>query len=667
MLVCCVLVVVSTVAVIVADSGVAGATPTEVTTDAGWYRGSLWPTGLGTNPGGTCNLRYELPTGNILDHSWGFSEACQLDTTMSKTLVASALEGGIKSELPDVGCYPDPNFQGCTNGTGSRWVNDESQIANTATGADYSNVAAGWGSVAGCDPRAAGGPCNQGYAAVAYVNSGYGGAMRAVGYADTGSFFGNAYGTSGLSSDGHDLHSLCTVPVLGVNVTSACRSAVGADVSAWTSGYPYSYFDAGETVSAVLVCSIQYLSIGDTASAGSRSVGIRQDCWVPSFSVGGGSFVVDYRAPGTTVSDCANGHILSAVNDANAYIGGGSGQPEIHMSIGDISCTQGGSGVGAEAVMPDHYYTGGLATGGACGAMLVSPSTVGAIHQVAGDPQTFDVTFTGGADWLEVDPGDHASGSTVITGLPGTWPDDAVGAPTPDSPFVAVITADTTGDYRVAVRCNGGGATYSFTSPQSAVPGTNPLNLCNSAGCWQSLVSCLNGSGLSLSPSSWVPGLLKDTACVLSWAFVPASVNTTSLTAPFTTNFPGTWFVDFGSAVGTVVAGVTGSLGSPCVSPDFGVGAFVIGGRSVPGMKMALPVPPSAGCGGSTANGSVGELFGVRVLMRNIESLCTWVTAVLVIWKMLPWRKHEGDDPPAGTGTFNEGSWARHRNSTLGL
>jgi hypothetical protein len=56
----------------------------------------------------------------------------------------------------------------------------------------------------------------------------------------------------------------------------------------------------------------------------------------------------------------------------------------------------------------------------------------------------------------------------------------------------------------------------------------------------RSIDSCLSGAGIGLNPSSWVPGLVRMTSCVLTVLFVPSQIDASALRRRISAG-SGTW------------------------------------------------------------------------------------------------------------------------------
>jgi hypothetical protein len=175
-------------------------------------------------------------------------------------------------------------------------------------------------------------------------------------------------------------------------------------------------------------------------------------------------------------------------------------------------------------------------------------------HWPDGDTVTAGSTVHASGD--AVQQGADGSGTTVVTVVPnqtGAW----------DPQFMCVYQGNVyyVGDFQ--------------QPPSGNVPGgSTPGDCIVNVFCASDLSACLNGAGLGLDPSSWVPGLVKDVGCLFQWAFIPGSINTSAFTSPFTSHVPGMWIGDALAAVSTIVGGVNtgiadGACDAPKVTPPF--------------------------------------------------------------------------------------------------
>ena len=160
-----------------------------------------------------------------------------------------------------------------------------------------------------------------------------------------------------------------------------------------------------------------------------------------------------------------------------------------------------------------------------------------------------------------------------------------------------------------------------------------------------SLTTCLDSTGLGLNPATWVPGLVSDIGCLLSWAFLPLSISTTALADPVIGAFPFNWLNDGMDGVSTLLSGFNDAASqSACDAPSIGTGPFSVSGRTL-SVGATLPAPASLGCSGDQSS-NAGELFGYRSDIRNVLVLMTWLGALALVWRMMPWVGKKADEMP---------------------
>jgi hypothetical protein len=133
--------------------------------------------------------------------------------------------------------------------------------------------------------------------------------------------------------------------------------------------------------------------------------------------------------------------------------------------------------------------------------------------------------------------------------------------------------------------------------------------------------------------------------CVLSWAFIPASVNTSTLSAPFITTFPGVYVDNVTTAANTLLVDLTADVGGDaCAAPSFSIPEISLVTHSP--VVVTLPAPSDLGCTG-TGDATSGDLFGYRAPIRDVETFGVYMLGFYAIWRMMPWVK---EDPPLEFG-----------------
>jgi len=237
-------------------------------------------------------------------------------------------------------------------------------------------------------------------------------------------------------------------------------------------------------------------------------------------------------------------------------------------------------------------------------------------------------------------------------------PDGVIQGPDSSGTTIITITPTKTGAWDPQFMCVWSGEVFYWgdvTSPPAGSPLLSTPGDCSSGlgvFCASDLTACLNGAGLGLDPSSWVPGLVQDFGCLLQWLFVPASVNTSELTSGFTAHVPGMWVADAFDAVTTFTGSLSGALsgGSACSAPFLGWSSSNLGtlGSGFSGKKLGVTLPTPSSCGG--ASGGVGDVFGYRTVLRDILVLGVWASVFLICWRMMPWSRRDDGMSIIGDG-----------------
>ena len=358
--------------------------------------------------------------------------------------------------------------------------------------------------------------------------------------------------------------------------------------------------------------------------------------------------------------------ISSCLNASNGYVNwADAGSGVIQMSERSTCVGPGGN---PEAPMPDSFYVGGFPTDqGAltgCGTAVITPGGAGGLAAQSGHEYVWNVKYTGGSVVSIIMNPQPANGSTLPGGALAA---DGVSVGATGSPMRFPWTPASTRTVFPSFYCIDGAGNYTFwggpgsvgdtgscadgsltnctpTGPGGAGSSCTPVG---DVGCAVNLSDCLDGSGLGLNPSSWVPGLVSDLGCLLSWAFIPQSVNTASLSTPFTGHFPGTWVVDAVSSLNTLVSGLTtAAAASACDAPHIGSGPMTVGLWHTGGLNYSFPAPASAGCTTAVDATTGGELFGYRGIIRDVLRLLVWFGALAFIWRIMPWHRGKSDDIP---------------------
>jgi hypothetical protein len=576
--------------------GVAGATPTEITSLP--WGGTPSPAYAADGfaspaPEGQCNLKEILPDPGG-DGNWGISIGCQ-----------AAVPTDTWADISNHEWIPDIDVPGASCGSGP--------FAE--------------GGVCGDDPQG-------------FWNTGN--------LQDGGSYNIGAYGESPAG------HCVYFDYVSGSGPIESSSSGDSCDPGeALADGGVCSSFTTGQCTygnAIAMVCRYNSATLGSTGtlfdSITYYPLQFQVDC--EFYNQGGNTEV---NSSGSTLADC---DFSDAAADAS--FNGSSGETD--MTVDDTCVSSAGD---TEAAVPDHYWVGGSPsqTGGAdcqLGTITTSDGGTGtSLDEQANHTYSYTITYSGDASYILADPGDYgeADFTTQDVGIYtySLAPDTTIASVT-GSPQTVTITPQKSGTYEPNFYCvDSDGNIYRWgeLGGVGSVGGDNGEGgsqdtTCNAAGCWVNLGTCIDGSDLGLDPSSWEPGLISDIGCLFSWAFIPVSVNTSSLSSPFTENFPGTWIVQVTDALGVVEDGVTGSLSSPCDAPHIGMTEL--------GLDVQLPAPASLGCGETEANINTGELYGWRQFGLDIETFLVWMVAVFTVWRMMPWVKSEADEPPLGLGTM---------------
>ncbi|HEV3214024.1 MAG TPA: hypothetical protein VGZ03_11580 [Acidimicrobiales bacterium] len=348
--------------------------------------------------------------------------------------------------------------------------------------------------------------------------------------------------------------------------------------------------------------------------------------------------------------------------------------------ISAVSCTNTWT-VGADvwfAQMPPTFATGGTAAGASRACSVVSTSLpAGDTNYQENKSYTFAVTLGGqpAATELVVDPADDPT-ENLSPGLPG---DPSLGTVTSGSAVAADVRAggaifgrdaavghvsSSTGEASVAfsptygagnlpqVFCVAGGVAYYLGNSIALGAGGQGAQYPPNAGSL-----CLDKTALDLfNPSTWVPAIASDVGCNLQTLFQPnwcqdyapntnfpvppgGCFDSGAIPAAFTSHVPGAWITDAYNSVTTFSGGLsTAMTASACDAPNLGhpfASLSGIAGPRASTFTATLPVPASLGCSGAYS-GSLGELFGYRVLFRDLEVVGIWLATVAIVWRMLP-------------------------------
>jgi hypothetical protein len=105
-------------------------------------------------------------------------------------------------------------------------------------------------------------------------------------------------------------------------------------------------------------------------------------------------------------------------------------------------------------------------------------------------------------------------------------------------------------------------------SPAGALPESQAVNR---DGATFDLSACLSGAGIGIEPSSWVPGLVKSTGCLLRWAFIPDENPFEETAVAFEDSFVSSMFYPFerlNSAWLSFDGGYSGAASVGCKGPE---------------------------------------------------------------------------------------------------
>lgn len=418
-------------------------------------------------------------------------------------------------------------------------------------------------------------------------------------------------------------------------------------------------YDVYNNLHADTACTIESLTVGTTVTNGYKALQFRQNCMIEPH---GGALPIKIADGSSSTGDCS----IASNGIVKVYLFNNATVDASETSV----CVM--SGGDPEAKMPDSYWTGGSAIdSSACSAISVGPGGAGGLDAVAGHQYRFTVTYTGPATKLVVSPdpkGTTYTGGSYITlaTVPGNWSKDTTELDATGSPQAVDLVMSATATVYPHFYCWNGAALYDLGPPggvgnttecalggtTSCTPTGGGASVCGyggvevgTAGCAVDLSVCLDSTGLGLNPVTWVPGLVSDMGCLLSWAFLPLSISTTSLADPIIGAFPFNWLNDGMDGVSTLLSGFNDAASqSACDAPSFGTGPFSVSGRTL-SVGATLPAPASLGCSGDQA-ASAGELFGYRSNIRNIFVLITWLGALALVWRMMPWVGKKADEMP---------------------
>lgn len=583
---------------LVVFSSVAGATPTEITSlPWGGVPSSAYSADGFASPApeGQCNLKEILPDPGG-DGNWGISIGCQAAVPTDSWSDISSHEWAPDIDIPGATCGSGPFNPSC-----------------------------------GIDPQG-------------FVNLGD--------VQDNGSYSIGAFSSSPAGDCVRVLYVSGSSPLEGDMTGTSCDPgealASGQDCASFTSGQ---CTIGSEPVS--MICRYNSATLGSTGTVFDSvtywPLQFQVDC--EFYNQGGGTIL---NSSGSTLADC---DFSDAAADAS--FNGSAGETDMTV---DSTCVS--SAGDTEASVPDHYWVGGspTETGGAdcqLGTITTTDGGTGdSLDEQAGHTYSYTVTYSGEASYILADPGDYgqADFTTQDVGIYtySLAPDTTIATAT-GSPQTVTITPDKSGTFYPNFYCvDSDGNLYRWgelgglgtVGDDDGGSGGSQDYTCNSAGCWVNLGTCVSGAGLGVDPSSWVPGLITDMGCLLSWAFLPHSISTSALSSPFTTTFPGTWVADGVDAMGTLYAGLSGGIsGSACDAPGINSGAHGMDGYSIPAISFQFPAPASLGCSGPDAT-TGGELFGARQFIRDAFELFVWLGALFLVWRMMPWNRNSNDDIP---------------------
>jgi hypothetical protein len=247
------------------------------------------------------------------------------------------------------------------------------------------------------------------------------------------------------------------------------------------------------------------------------------------FTVGGNSFKAvqfGYRINVVQPTNPANGQLADLgvrayTNDAqelgwmNARITAGdvmfrvairNGAGTVRTDQWDFAGGLGNEGLSQNTPpdVPPDYFTGGSQASTAPCQKISWTGPPGDTTWQAGSEYTFVVAYTsaGTIKWEWVDGEDPAYIEIPATGSPQTLH----------------VTARKTGPWLPIIHCVQGAVEETwghYTNVDDPPPGSET-----------SLANCFNGTGIGISPASWVPALGRVTGCTLRALFVPSGAGT---------------------------------------------------------------------------------------------------------------------------------------------
>ncbi len=281
-------------------------------------------------------------------------------------------------------------------------------------------------------------------------------------------------------------------------------------------------------------------------------------------------------------------------------------------------------GTGVVTPSPVNHYAGGSPGGAPCRVTRFE----GPVFKDTETYKTSDTPFLWGVGYM---PWGYAQTSKLIT----MWPDGTEKV-VENYPSAANAQSGTTQFLNQPIEKGGLGSQYSarlectYTKADGStstviIPykgfgeGFDPMGEGESGSSKWSLTECLSGTGLELSPSSWVPGMLKGIACVLRWAFVPQVGVFDGVTEAWGTSGAQAVALPVGllnAAWQSFDNGASG--GTSCTGPSF---TF-----SIPGTGTTYALSPLHACSGV---GETAALWSTRI--STVMMILAGMAAVMKI------------------------------------